>query len=193
MFGGSVLGQMSNPKNNKAVSFEEVTTRNCTDIPVMNKNKHYDCDKCMFYLIAGKKRTAKNKKEWFEMMKQKYGLSGGMILSYDGKPAGYAQFAPKSEFIKLEELNKGSTQTDAWYISCIAILKKYRGKGLGKLLLKKVINILSKAGVKKVQACGIKEGNADDYSSGYWSMYEQLGFEEIGREGNYVIGELKKT
>ncbi|MBU0976003.1 MAG: GNAT family N-acetyltransferase [Patescibacteria group bacterium] len=172
-----------------SLRIEKVEKDNYKDIPVMDKKKHYDCDKCMYYMMSKSGRTAKNKREWFEMMTQKYGLSGGLILYYDKKPVGYAQFAPKREFIKLEELSEGSTNTDAWYISCIAVLKDYQGKGLGKQLLKAVIDVLSKKGIKRMQACGSLE-DAANYSSGYWSMFEKEGFKKIGGRKDFVVGEL---
>ncbi|MDD3647533.1 MAG: GNAT family N-acetyltransferase [Candidatus Dojkabacteria bacterium] len=168
----------------------KVTSRNYKDIPAMDAEKHYDCDKCMYYMMAKGKRTAKNKKEWFERMTQKYDLSGGLILYSDKKPAGYAQFAPKKEFIKLEEFSKGSTKTNAWYISCIAIKQEFRGRGLGKVLMKRVIRLLTKNGVRKVQACGRTGGDVANYSSGYWSMYEKAGFKKIGSGKGFVVGEL---
>jgi len=80
-------------------------------------------------------------------------------------------------------------EDDAWYISCIAVKKKFHGRGLGQLLLKTVLEDLEKRGVKKVQACGQLSGEASDFSSGYWSMYERLGFREIGGEKNFKVGE----
>lgn len=172
---------------NRNVVIENVREQNIKDIPAMNEK--YDCQVCMYYMKNKKgKRTAKTKKEWFEKMQKKYG-SCAKILYYKGVPVGYAQFALKKNFIKLEDLEPGSTRTDAWYISCIAIKQRYQGKGLGKLLLKSVLEDLKKRGVKKVHACGQIKGDVSAFSSGYWEMYEKLGFEEIASDKGFKVGE----
>lgn len=176
---------------NKDIVIEDIREQNIKDIPIMNKKKQYDCSVCMFYMKSSlKKGVARNKKEWFRKMEKKYG-SCGKILYFKGIQVGYAQFAPKKEFIKLEGLEPGSTNTDAWYITCIAIQKKYQGKGLGKMLVKAVIEDLKKRGIQKVQVCGQLQGNASDFSSGYWSMYERFGFKSIGGRKNFKVGEKR--
>ena len=175
----------------KEVVIEDVREQNVKDIPIMNKEKQYDCNKCMFHMKNNKgDRTAKSKKEWFLKMEGKYG-SCGKILYFKGLPVGFAQFAPKSEFIKLEDFEKGCTKTDAWYISCLAIQKKYQNKGLGSLLLDNVLKDLKQRGVKKLQACGVERGDASDFSSGYWKMYENRGFMKVDRDGEYIVGEIE--
>ena len=171
------------------VVIEDVREQNIKDIPVMDKKKKYDCNVCMYSMKSKKgKRTAKSKREWFKRMEESYG-SCGKILYYKGKPVGYAQFAPKKEFVKLEDLELGSTRTDAWYISCIAIKKRYQNRGLGKVLIESILKDLKKRGVRKVQVCGQIKGDASDYSSGYWSMYEKFGFRKIGGDKGFKVGE----
>lgn len=158
----------------------------------MDASRGYDCSKCMYYMMNNKGgRTAKNKKEWFLKMNKKYGMSCGLILYYDNKPIGYAQFAPKSELIKLEDYQDGACNSDAWYIACLAILKDYHGKGFGKKLLKEVLKYLKQNEIKTVQGCGKISGDASKISSGYWSMYRKEGFKEIGRDKDIVVGELR--
>ncbi len=168
----------------KDVLIEDVREQNFKDIPSMSEK--YNCKSCMWYL--SKKPSIKAKKQWFKKVNKKYG-SCGKILYYKGVPVGYAQFAPKKEFIKLENLEPGSTNTDAWYISCITILKKYHGKGLGKMLVKVVISDLKRRGIEKVQASGQLKGDASNVSSGYWSIYEGFGFKQIGGKNNFKVGE----
>jgi ribosomal protein S18 acetylase RimI-like enzyme len=177
---------------NKDIVIELVRRQNIKEIPVMNKAKHYDCNNCMYYMMNDRgNRTAKDKKGWFQKMLDKYKLSCGMILYYKGKPVGFTQYAPKKEFIKLEDFSKNSTNTDVWYISCIAIKKRYQGKGFGSILLKKVLNYLKENGVKAVQACGQIKGDANNVSGGYWSMYEKFGFRKISEDSGFAVGELK--
>ncbi len=171
---------------NKDVVIEDVRETNFKDIPAMSKK--YDCKKCMYYQTG--QSTIKNKKKWFIKMNKRY-ESVGKILYFKGTPAGFSQFAPKKEFNKLEELERGSTKTDAWYISCLAIRKKYQGKGLGKMLLANVVKNLKDRKVRKIHACGIVKGDASHFSSGYWSIYKKLGFYKISSDDNYIVGELK--
>jgi len=167
------------------VVIEDVRETSFKDIPAMNDK--YDCKKCMYYQTGPS--TIKSKKKWFLKMNKKYG-SVGKILYLKGEPAGFSQFATKKEFKKLEELEKTSTKTDSWYISCLAIKKEFHGKGLGKMLLKEVIRSLEKQKVKKIHAFGLIKGDASNYSSGYWSMYEKLGFKRIGGDDKFTVGEL---
>jgi len=168
------------------VVIENIRENNFKDIPAMS-DKH-DCQKCMYY--QSEKGTKKNKKNWFMKMRKKYG-NVGKVLYFKGEPVGFSQFAPKKEFKKLEELKKGSTKTDAWYISCIAIKNEFRGNGLGNILLKSVIDDLKKRNIRKIHACGKVKGDASHFSSGYWSMYKKLGFYQIGGDEDYIVGEKK--
>lgn len=173
----------------KEVVIEGVREQNIKDIPIMNKQKHYDCNRCMYYMMQSGKKSVKTKSEWFKQIMKKYGISGGKILYFKGESVGFTQFAPKKEFIKLEELSKNSTKTDSWYLSCLAIKKEYRGKGFAKLLLKSVLSTLKKKGVKKLQACGQVSGDSDNYSSGYWKLYSEFGFKKIGGNKDFTVGE----
>lgn len=170
----------------KDIVIEDVREQNMKDIPTMNKKKKYICSQCMYYQKQAHKLEIKE--EWFKKMNKKYGPCA-RILYYKGKPVGYAQFAPKKEFPKLKDSKK--QDKNVWYISCIAIKKDLQGQGLGKILLNSVLDALKKRGVEKVQVYGRISGDASNYSSGYWSMYEKAGFRQIGGGKDFKVGEKK--
>jgi len=171
----------------KDIVIEDIRDENIKDIPQMSRK--YDCSSCLYYMQKeNKSESVKQKRRWFLSMEKKYG-SCGKIFYFQGIPVGFAQYAPKNEFQKLETLKKGSTKTNAWYISCLAIKKKYQGKGLGKTLLHTVLLDLKTRGVIKVYACGQINGDAQDFSSGYWSMYAKEGFCEISSDDGWKVGE----
>jgi len=78
---------------NNDIVIELVRDQNVKDIPIMNKAKHFDCNRCMYYMRE--KGFVGDKKKWFELMEKKYKLSCGMILYYMGESVGYVQYAPK--------------------------------------------------------------------------------------------------
>lgn len=169
---------------NGEILIKDINSSNFDDIPAMSER--FDCKECMYYQKGKKDREGK--KEWFDLMKDKYGCCG-KILYFNGEAVGFAQFAPKKEFPKLGDLEKRDKNGDVWYISCIAVKSEFHGRGFGKLLFASVLDDLKKRGVGKVEGSGRISGKVDNYSGGYWSMYEAFGFREIGGGKDYKVGE----
>jgi len=166
------------------IVIKDMNEGNIKDIPSMSDK--YICRECLYYLKQ--KNDLKVKKDWIINMNKKYG-SIGKILYYKTKPIAFCQYTPKKELIRLEDLSKNSTKTDAWYILCLAVKSEYHGKDFAKLLLNEVLKDLKSRGITKVQACGMSKGDAGKFSSGYWSLYEKFEFKKISEDDEYVVGE----
>ena len=80
------------------------------------------------------------------------------LLAYlDNQPVGTARIRyPNQHTAKVERL---------------AVLSEARGKGLGKKLMEKALDVAAKKNIEEVVV------NAQDYVK---SLYEQLGFEQVG-------------
>lgn len=172
---------------NEDVVVEEIRAQNFHEIPAMTKS--FNCKCCLYYQNLS--ANEKSKFNWFKKIEKKYGVSAGMILYFNGQCVGFSQFAPKCEFKKLLEICPDKDQMQDWFISCIAIQKRFHGRGLGKMLLRSVLNYLKSKKIKAVYASALLEGDAQKYSSGYWKMYESEGFKKISNDGKWVYG-MKK-
>jgi len=170
------------------VIIADVNENNFKDIPKMGK---FDCQECMWF--QKEKRSAERKENFLSELSKNHG-SCAKIIYIGGRPAGYCHYCPKKYLIRLEDYKRGSINTDAWFIACLAVKKEYRSKGIALLMLKSVIKDLKERGIKKLQARGLTDGSGynkgDNFPSGYWSIYEKLGFKEIGCVDNVKVGEL---
>ncbi len=80
------------------------------------------------------------------------------LLAYlDNQPVGTA---------RIRYLNQHTAKVER-----LAVLSEARGKGLGKKLMEKALDVAAKKNIEEVVV------NAQDYVK---SLYEQLGFEQVG-------------
>lgn len=93
---------------------------------------------------------------------------GGVFLEYNGETAGYSQ-------VIFEKYPK-----EHLCIVNFGIIKKYRGLGLSKILLKYTLNFIEQKGFKEAYI----NVDADNYKA--YRLYKQLGFERINTYYTYL-------
>lgn len=90
-----------------------------------------------------------------------------LVAEIDGEFCGYVS---------------GEVTVDECEISNIAVIEKYRRRGIGKILLASLINELDVRGVRNVFLL-VRDGNAPAIA-----LYKSLGFIRVGQRKNYYKG-----
>jgi GNAT superfamily N-acetyltransferase len=78
----------------------------------------------------------------------------GLMAIYDGQPIAWCAFAPREDFIKLENsrVHKRIDDKPVWSIPCLFIDKHFRRQGVSVELLKGVIRYAKTKGISIIEA-----------------------------------------
>ncbi len=108
-------------------------------------------EECIDPAMERKEDMIRKKLKWLRSTYQDFGNCGKMIY-VDGKPAGYAQYAPPGLLPRSADYHSGLPSDDAVLISCLFIPhQEFRGLGLGSRLLQSIINDLRKREIRAVE------------------------------------------
>ncbi|WP_127784535.1 GNAT family N-acetyltransferase [Rhodococcus sp. X156] len=124
------------------------------------------CRQCVFWelsphaatLAAKYGQTDLEKEAWLSGVLLDWG-SCGKIISVDGRPVGYAIYAPPTSVPRAAAFPTSPVSSDAVLLTALHVVDGYEGGGLGKVLVQAVAKDLVKRGVKAVEAFG-REGLA---------------------------------
>ena len=115
------------------------------------------------------------------------GLPTGVIGIYDGQAVGWCAFAPREDYLKLENsrVHKRIDDTAVWSITCFFIDKNFRRMGVSVAMLKGVIDIARRQKIKVVEAyptIPTQEKLPDSFAwIGLYRSFEEAGFEIADR------------
>jgi GNAT superfamily N-acetyltransferase len=162
------------------VEIVSLTENNLIEAPEWEEYP-FSCKYCTYWEFprerkdsSKKEETLAKKLEWLRSARKAFGECG-KIMYVDGKPVGYAQYAPPKMFPLSAEYPSGPPSEDAVLIFCLFIAhKEYRGKGLGSLLLQSIVEDLKGRGVKAVETFARK--NNTNNPSGPVELYLKNGF-----------------
>ena len=117
----------------------------------------------------------------------------GLVAYVDDRPAGWTRVGPRSSFPALRgnrSLGRVLADEDAgsWWVTCFAVDRRYRNRGVGVALLRGAVALASAHGATAVEGHPVdverlsaaKVGGAALYT-GTKSMFTAAGFVEIGR------------
>jgi ribosomal protein S18 acetylase RimI-like enzyme len=112
---------------------------------------------------------------WFEETLKTFGRCG-VILFIGGEAAGYAQYAPPSLLPNAAGYAQSISppSRDAVLISCLYIRPEYQGRGLGKMLLRKVTGDIGERGYDAAETYA--RDDSPDNCSGPTEFYLKSGF-----------------
>jgi len=111
----------------------------------------------------------------------------GVLGFYEGQAIAWCAFAPREDFIKLENsrVHKRIDDKAVWSIPCFFIDKNFRRHGVSVELLKGVIKYAREVGIKIIEAyptTPTQEKLADSFAwIGLYKSFERAGFEIVDR------------
>jgi GNAT superfamily N-acetyltransferase len=104
--------------------------------------------------VQRKSEFENKKREWFIQTLKEFGTCGKIVYC-NGKPVGYAQYAPSKRFLKVNEYKSkpaGKIEEGVVLLSCLHINdENLRGVGLGEKLLGIIIDDLRRRGFKTIE------------------------------------------
>ncbi len=109
----------------------------------------------------------------------------GILGIYDSHPIAWCAFAPREDFVKLENsrVHKRIDNNSVWSIPCFFIDKKFRRLGVSVAMLKGVIKYAESNGIKIIEAypaIPTQEKLTDAFAwIGLYKSFERAGFEIV--------------
>jgi hypothetical protein len=91
-------------------------------------------------------------KKYYKEILKNYSTNINLLIEYNKKIVGYLLVVPiESSFDELRKKDKKIIfNKNSFYVETVQILPEYRDKGLYKVVLKKLINILKRRKIKKL-------------------------------------------
>jgi len=111
----------------------------------------------------------------------------GLLGIYRGQAIAWCAFAPREDFMKLENsrVHKRIDDQKVWSIPCFFIDKNFRKQGISVALLKGVIQYARKNGIKIIKAypaIPTQEKLPDAFAwIGLFKSFERAGFQIVDR------------
>ena len=121
------------------------------------------------------------------------GTIPGLIAYIDDEPCGWCSVAPRDHYSSLERSRvlKRFDDQPVWSLVCFFINKKYRGIGLGKKLIRGVIEFVKLQAGRIIEAypTNIHKENMSPVSTfmGIPKIFEKVGFKEVNRPSKSKI------
>ena len=115
------------------------------------------------------------------------GQPAGLLALYEEQPIAWCAFAPREDFLKLENsrAHKRIDNNPVWSVPCTFIHKDFRRQGVSVMLLKGVINYARQQGIKIIEAyptIPTQEKLPDSFAwIGLYKSFEKAGFEIVDR------------
>ena len=112
----------------------------------------------------------------------------GILGFYEGQAIAWCAFAPREDFLKLENsrVHKRIDDKEVWSIPCFFIDKAFRRNGVSVKLLKGVIEYAKSNGIKIIEAyptIPTQEKLPDSFAwIGLYKSFERVGFEIADRK-----------
>lgn len=115
------------------------------------------------------------------------GKPAGILGIYEGQAIAWCAFAPREDFIKLENsrVHKRIDNESVWSIPCFFIHKDFRKQGISVELIKGVIQYAKENAIKIIEAyptIPTQEKLPDSFAwIGLYTSFERVGFEIVDR------------
>ncbi len=126
------------------------------------------CGSCLFWELDPVRRRqvpaevpiGEVKDAWLSEVLREWGSCGRVAL-VDGKPVGYLTYAPASFVPGAEGFPTAPVSPDAVLLVTAHVVLRYRGAGIGRLLVQGMArDLVSRGGVKAVEAFGKRGAGA---------------------------------
>jgi GNAT superfamily N-acetyltransferase len=174
------------------LTFEPLTKKNWNNFVNLfgNKGACGNCW-CMYYRLTKSdfnegKADEGNKRAMKELVWEE--KPTGILGFYEGQAIAWCAFAPRKDFMKLENsrVHKRIDNKPVWSIPCFFIDKNFRRNGVSVALLKGVIKYAREKGIKIIEAypaIPTQEKLPDSFAwIGLYKSFERAGFEIADRK-----------
>jgi GNAT superfamily N-acetyltransferase len=137
------------------------------------------------WLRTRAERSVRNRREKRELVES--GCAHGILVYAEGEPVGWCQYGPREELPRIDSTRKyrGLAPKDGterlWRITCFAVLKKWRRRGVASAALKAALEAIINKGGGLVEAYPITRWESyafgNESTHGTASMFKKAGFE----------------
>jgi GNAT superfamily N-acetyltransferase len=144
------------------------------------------------WLPTRAERGVRNRREKRELVER--GCAHGILVYSEGEPVGWCQYGPQEELPRIDNSRKyrelvpeGSPER-LWRITCFAVLKKNRRRGVATAALKAALEAIRKKGGGFVEAYPITRWETrafgNESTHGTASMFKRAGFKAVAPFGS---------
>jgi len=144
------------------------------------------------WLRTRAERGMRNRREKRELLDK--GCAHGILVYAKGKPVGWCQYGPSDELPRVDNSRKyrslaldGATDK-LWRITCFAVLKEYRKRGVASAALQAALEAIKKKGGGLVEAYPITRWESyafgNESTHGTASMFKRAGFKIVAPFGS---------
>lgn len=127
---------------------------NLSDLPT-------DCRRCAFWELspaqgarmAAGERAELDKQTWLSTTTTEWGTCG-QVAHVDGRPAGFALYAPPDYVPRATSFPTAPLSADAVLLMTLRVLPEARGHGVGRVLVQAVARDLLRRGYRAMEAFG---------------------------------------
>lgn len=143
------------------------------------------------WLRTRAERGRRNRRQKRELVEQ--GCAHGILVYTNGEPVGWCQYGPREELPRIDNkhsyqgLAPGGTQK-LWRITCFAVLKPYRKRGVASAALQAALESIRKQGGGLVEAYPItrwlSRAFGNESTHGTESMFVKAGFKAVAPFGS---------
>jgi ribosomal protein S18 acetylase RimI-like enzyme len=150
---------------------------------------------CQWWTLTNADFQKTSLDERTELLRQQLGddPAPALIAYVDGEPAAWVRIGPRTtqaRILRTKAIISHSTEQlddpDVWAISCFAVRKEHRGRGLGRSLIDAAVEHARAHGARVVEAYPVdptagKKKSSNALYHGVLSTFEDAGFDVIAR------------
>jgi len=188
---------------NPAITTKELSTNTWPDfVRLFSQHNGFDHCMCMHFhrphrlprsewLRTRAERGARNRREKRQLVDR--GCSHGILVYAEGEPVGWCQYGPKEELPRIDSSRKyrglaPKGERRLWRITCFAVLKGHRKRGVAAAALKAALEGIKEKGGGLVEAYPISSWKSyafgNESTQGTASMFEREGFKVVAPLGS---------
>jgi GNAT superfamily N-acetyltransferase len=144
--------------------------------------------------VARAARSVVNRRDKQALVEK--GRTHGIIVYANGEPIGWCQYGPAAEFPRIDEsrhyrgLAPGEGTARLWRITCFAVNKQYRRRGVAGIALKAALEAIRRKRGGLVEAYPVnywRPGTFGNQSTtGPASIFEREGFKTVAPFGKTI-------
>jgi ribosomal protein S18 acetylase RimI-like enzyme len=143
------------------------------------------------WLRTRREQGVRNRREKRALVER--GSSHGILVYHNGEPVGWCQYGPKQELPRIDNSRKyrglapENEKKPLWRITCFAVIKKYRRRGVASAALQAALRSIKQKGGGLVEAFPISYWQSrafgNESTHGTQSMFKRAGFKVVARFG----------